>query len=51
MADNKIRLPSSGGGLVNYYDDAKSKIEFKPHYIVAFVIGIIILEILLHKVL
>ena len=47
MADNKLRLPSGQGGLVRYFDDYKSKIEIKPEYVVAFILGIIVLEIIL----
>jgi len=46
---NKIQMPSSGGGLVRYFDDYKSKIEFKPIVVVICIILIIILEIYLHK--
>ena len=49
MARNeKISMPSSQGGLVRYFDDYKSKIEFKPGYIIIFVVLIIIIEIILH---
>ncbi len=51
MADNKIRLPSGGGGLVNYYDETKSKIEFSPYVVIVLIIAVIILEIILHKAL
>ena len=44
----KIHMPSSGGGLVRYFDDYKSKIEFKPIFVVVFIILVIILEIYLH---
>ena len=46
MAD-KIQMPSSGGGLVRYFDDYKSKIEFKPVYVVVLIIIVIIIEIIL----
>ena len=46
MAD-KIQMPSSGGGIVRYFDDYKSKIEFKPVYIVVFIIIVIIIEMIL----
>jgi len=49
MADDKIRLPSSGGGLVRYFEDYKSKIEFKPHYVLAFIILVIVIELVLYK--
>ena len=49
MARNeKISMPSSQGGLVRYFDDYKSNIEFKPGYIILFVVLIIIIEIILH---
>lgn len=44
----RIQMPSSGGGLVRYFDDYKSKIEFKPIIVIAFIILVIILEIYLH---
>ena len=49
MADDKINLPSSGGGLVRYFDDYKSKIEFKPGHIILLVVVIVIIEIVLHS--
>ena len=49
MARNeKVSMPSSQGGLVRYFDEYRSKIEFKPGYIILFVILIIIIEIMLH---
>ncbi|MBU2633849.1 MAG: preprotein translocase subunit Sec61beta [Nanoarchaeota archaeon] len=44
----QMRMPSGMGGLVRYFDDYKSKIEFKPEYVVLFVIIVIIIEYLLH---
>lgn len=46
--DNKIRLPSGQGGLVTYFNELKSKIEFSPGAVVALIIFIIILMIILH---
>ncbi len=49
MARNeKVSMPSSQGGLVRYFGEYKSKIAFKPGYIILFVILIIIIEIVLH---
>ena len=45
----KIQMPSSGGGLVRYFDDYKSKIEFKPILVVVFIIIVILLELYLHN--
>ncbi|MBW2993319.1 preprotein translocase subunit Sec61beta [Candidatus Woesearchaeota archaeon] len=47
MAD-KISMPSSGGGLVRYFDEFKSKVSFRPGNIVVLAIIIIIIMILLH---
>ena len=47
MADQRINLPSGMGGLVRYFDDYKSKIMFKPEHVVAFIILVIIVEIIL----
>ncbi|MBU1201945.1 MAG: preprotein translocase subunit Sec61beta [Nanoarchaeota archaeon] len=45
---DKISMPSSGAGITRYFDDYKSKIEFKPEYIIVLVIIVIIIEIILH---
>jgi preprotein translocase subunit Sec61beta len=45
----KMRMPSGMGGLVRYFDEYKSKIEFSPTMIVVFIIIVIILEIVLHS--
>ncbi len=46
--DNKIRMPSSMGGLVRYFDEYKSRIQFKPGHIIILILVVIALEILLH---
>lgn len=48
MADERVQLPSGQGGLVRYFEDYKSKIEFKPDYVVFFIILVIVIEIFLH---
>lgn len=50
MADNKIQMPSSGGGLVRYFDEFKSKITINPTIFVIFVVLVIIFEIVLYKI-
>ena len=47
MADNRIQLPQSGGGLVRYFEDYKSKIEFSPWTIIIFILVIIVGVIIL----
>ncbi len=47
MAD-KIRLPSSEGGLVRYYDEEHpSKFVIKPEMVVGVAVAVIILGIIL----
>lgn len=45
----KINMPSSGGGLVRYFDDYKSKIEIKPSIIIVMIIAVILAELYLHN--
>ena len=47
MAD-KIQLPSGMGGLVRYFDDYKSKIEFKPGHIIILCIVVMVIMVLLY---
>ena len=48
MADERIRMPSSGGGLVRYFEDYKSKVEFKPSVVLIMIIIVILIEIIIH---
>ena len=43
MADNRIRLPSSEGGLMKYGEDSPGKFQLKPHYVIGLAIAIIII--------
>jgi len=45
---DKIQMPSSGAGIMRYFDDYKSKIEFKPEHVVILTILIVIIVIVLH---
>ena len=47
MAQDKVSIPSGMGGLVRYFDDYKSKIEFKPEHVVIAIVLVIIAEVLL----
>lgn len=49
MADNRVQMPQSGGGIVRYFEEFKSNIEFSPWVIIGFILTIIILEIVLHQ--
>lgn len=50
MAEDRIRLPSSGGGLVRYFEDYKSKIEFSPIIVIVMIIVVVLIELYLHTV-
>ena len=43
MADNRIQLPQSGGGIVRYFDEFKSKIEFGPWAVIGIIIAVIVI--------
>ncbi len=47
MADDRISMPASQGGLVRYYNEYKSKIQIKPIHVVAFAITIMVLELII----
>lgn len=49
MADNRIEMPRGSGGIVRYFDDYKSKLEFSPYWVIAVIVLIIVAEIILHK--
>ena len=48
MAKDRIQLPSSTAGITRYFDDYKSKIEFKPGHIILLAILVMIITIVLH---
>ena len=47
MAQDKIQMPSSSGGLVRYFEDYKSKIAFSPMVVIVVIVIVIIFELLL----
>ena len=48
MANDQVRMPSSMGGLVRYFDEYKSKISFKPGSIIIIAVILMILVVLLN---
>lgn len=48
MSRDKVSMPSGMGGLVRYFDEYKSKIEFKPGHIIILCIIVIIIMIILY---
>ena len=49
MSEDKVQMPMSTAGLTRYFDDYKSKIEFKPGQVIVISVVVMILTILLHK--
>ncbi|MFH0752598.1 MAG: preprotein translocase subunit Sec61beta [archaeon] len=49
-SNNKVQMPSSGGGLVRYFEDVKTKIPIKPEYVVIAIVVVLIAEIILHRI-
>ena len=48
MAQSKIRMPTSEGGLVRYYDsEYKSKFQIKPEIVVGICIVVAVLGVIL----
>jgi len=48
MADDKIRMPSSEGGLVRYGEGPTSRYQIKPEVVVGLAVVIAIAAIALH---
>ncbi|MBS3082702.1 preprotein translocase subunit Sec61beta [Candidatus Pacearchaeota archaeon] len=48
MADEKIRMPASFGGLTRYFEDYKSKIELKPEHVIFLIVVVILAEFAVH---
>ena len=48
MGQDKIQMPSGIGGLVRYFDEYKSKIEFRPGHIIVLCVVVILIMILLY---
>jgi len=50
MAKNNIQMPQSGGGLIRYFDEYKSKIEISPTTVIILIVAAIILIAILHQI-
>jgi len=47
MADDRISMPSSFGGIVRYFDEYKSSIRLKPAHVILIIVLVIVLEVAL----
>ena len=48
MAKDTTRMPMSGAGLTNYYDDYHSSISIKPGHVIVFAVVVILIVAALH---
>jgi len=44
----RIQMPQSGGGLVRYSEDYKTRIEIGPSTVIGIIIVVAIIELALH---
>ncbi|MBI5797750.1 preprotein translocase subunit Sec61beta [Candidatus Woesearchaeota archaeon] len=49
MSNETISMPQSGGGLIRYFDDYKSKIQLDKNWIIIAIVLVIIVELVLKK--
>ncbi len=47
MANNMINMPTSGGGLMRYNEEYKSKFMLKPAHVILFIILIVAFVLIL----
>ncbi len=48
MAKDKISMPMSGGGLMRYYEENKSRFEFSPGSVIILILVVVVIMIFLH---
>jgi len=49
MSNDRITMPQSGGGLMRYFDDYKSKIEIDKLIVIGFIVLVIVVELIIQK--
>ncbi|MCF7799219.1 preprotein translocase subunit Sec61beta [Candidatus Woesearchaeota archaeon] len=49
MADNKIRMPSSGAGLTSFYEESTSKFRIAPQLVLALTLIVIVVVMILNS--
>ncbi len=50
MAQERIRMPTSEGGLVRYSDEESSKYQIKPEVVLGVAIAIAVIAIILQVI-
>ncbi len=48
MADKRVQMPTSTAGLTRYFEDYKSKLEFKPGHVIILAVIVVLITIILH---
>jgi len=48
MAKDKTRMPMSTAGITTYFEDYRSKIEFKPGTVIIMCIAVVLVAVALH---
>ena len=48
MSDKKVNMPASTAGLTRFFEDYRSKIEFKPGHVIILAVVIMLITITLH---
>ncbi len=46
--NNKVRMPSSGAGITQFYEGTTSAIQLKPAHVVVLIVLVIIIEVFLY---
>ena len=50
MADDKVQMPMSGGGLVRFSDEVKSRFMLSPMVVTVVIAVVIVVLVTLYKV-
>ena len=48
MTEQKISMPQSGGGLIRYFDEYKTKFEISPKAVIWMILVVIVIMAMLH---
>ena len=43
----QLSVPASSGGLVRYFDEYKSRFQFKPEFVILLIILVIAFEVII----
>lgn len=49
MASDRISMPQSGGGLIRYFDEYKSKFIIDKKWVIVAIVVVIALELFIQK--